>query len=593
MSTNVSDVIFFLGAGASVKADVPDTYAFVKKFRDSIQEHSQRKTIDEVINILEEWKKSKIDIELLLETLMKLDTKEQEPLPQFYKGARFRLVGSSAKTPIINSLKDFIKSKAIVNEEKVKYLEPLLEFQHPIDIISVNYDICIEQFCNIYKLTYQDGFDVYWNPKVFELEDTDVRLYKLHGSVIWYRSDRGGYLKLPVMEKSSKIQLITGESAESLMLYPIQKWEYAEPLLELLLLVKRKLESSNTKFIVVVGYSFRDDYLKKMFWDIARKNRALNLILVDPNAYQIYLEKLKYYDSRKKKRSSLDGRVICLPYEFEKIFPCLKNEYLKNLREGLACDFSAQKDEMEGKKANWVSCLKPFVNSEYTEKLESILKDKINRIDLDTTWELNIELYLRMFLNFLAGNQETKLQEYLNKFIGYLKIVFVEKIHIELISEREIPFIRIGFNYIKINGGSNDARVYDLTKLMEKLLLVIDSKVKMFIRKSDKKSESLKQMIMELESYLKKFSGGEIKLEEYLTMREHNIENIQEFRDNYKEYASYCSAEDRCIKGNANETMEVLVASKKMMIIPQLRKRLETTIENTEHAILQNIIQQK
>ena len=81
-----SQVIFFLGAGASVAAGIPDTYSFVKAFRDSIGDNAKKETFEKIIQTLEGWRGSEIDIELLLETLTKLETKEAEPLLPFFEG---------------------------------------------------------------------------------------------------------------------------------------------------------------------------------------------------------------------------------------------------------------------------------------------------------------------------------------------------------------------------------------------------------------------------------------------------------------------------------------------------------------------------
>jgi len=364
-----SSVAFFLGAGASVAAEVPHTYAFVDEFQKNIKEPGKRKVLDAVISKLEKWRGSKIDIELLLETLTKLQKKDEEPLLQFFK-SEFLLKGYSEKEPLINDLKDFIKKKTIVSEEKIIYLQPLLDFiseLKSVDIVSLNYDTCIEQFCNAHKLIYQDGFDVHWNPKTFGSENTDIRLYKLHGSVMWYHTDRGNYIKLPVMTEESKIRLITGESADNLMLYPMQKWDYAEPLLELLVLVKQILESNKCKTVIVVGYSFRDEHITRMLWDSARRNKDLHVVLVDPHAFDVYADKLKYYDKDAKIPSSLDGRVICLPYHFEKILPFLKNYYLKNLIEGLAkeAELRAAKSRGEMQELTWLPVLRLLANAEF------------------------------------------------------------------------------------------------------------------------------------------------------------------------------------------------------------------------------------
>ena len=66
MSTKSSEVVFFLGAGASVAAGVPDTYSFVKEYLDSLQGMKKKRTIEEIIKKLKQWKGTEIDIELLL-----------------------------------------------------------------------------------------------------------------------------------------------------------------------------------------------------------------------------------------------------------------------------------------------------------------------------------------------------------------------------------------------------------------------------------------------------------------------------------------------------------------------------------------------
>jgi hypothetical protein len=156
-----SEVVFFLGAGASVPAGVPDTRSFVNQFTESISDTSKKSTVEKIVETLKDWKGPDIDVELLLETLTKLRDKEREPLLQFYEGGNFALTGYYEKEPLINDLKDFIKKRAIVAERNVQYLQPLRDFvdeRRPVDIISVNYDTCIEQFCNSHKLVYQDGF---------------------------------------------------------------------------------------------------------------------------------------------------------------------------------------------------------------------------------------------------------------------------------------------------------------------------------------------------------------------------------------------------------------------------------------------------
>lgn len=536
MDKQSSQVIFFLGAGASVAAGVPDTYSFIKEFIDSIQNRDKRRMIEEIVQILRNWKNSDIDVELLLEALTKLENKEQEPLLRFYQGGDFVLRGYPDKEPLINYLKDFIKSKAIVSEEKIRYLRPLLNFVgefKPLDIISVNYDTCIEQFCNVHKLDCQDGFDVHWNPKTFATEHTDVRLYKLHGSVMWYQSDRGGYIKLPVMTETSEIQLITGEKAENLMLYPMQKWDYAEPLLELLVYIKHLLESETCKFLIVIGYSFRDDHIKRILWDAARKNRELHLILVGPKAYQIYIEKLKFYDAHTRIPSSLDGRVVCLPYKFEEILPYIKNHYLKNLREGLSNMYAQQQVEIRGERAFWMSCLRSFTNAEYTEKVEDLLNG-INVIELERDWQLGLELPLKMAFNLLSNNQEQKANWYLKNLNKLLYLMMIERINANVM--RDPPVIEINFNYQRHDSGAGHIRAEQFKNVIETLSEFCETRTS-FLNHIGNEFHKITEKLTKLKRYFEPFKEERgIKFEDYVNLRESKIPDVEQFRNGYKEF---------------------------------------------------------
>ena len=463
---------------------------------------------------------------------------------------------------MVEDLKDFIKSKAIVSEEKIKYLEPILGFVEefrPLDIISVNYDTCIEQFCNVRKLVYQDGFDVNWNPKTFATEHTDVRLYKLHGSVIWYQSDRGGYIKLPVMTKESEIRLVTGEKAENLMLYPMQKWDYAEPLLELLVEIKHRLESETCKFLIIVGYSFRDDHIRRLLWDAARRNRGLNCILIDPKAYQIYSDKLKYYNVQQQTPSSLDGRVVCLPYKFESVFPYLKNYYLKNLREGLSSEAVQYRAEIiEGKKANWISCITPFVNAEHCEKVESLL-ERVNNLEIERNLQMNLELLLKMFANLSANNREEEASLYFKKFGDFLRVILVERFDVDVLVRSR--FAVIYFNSIRHDSGAGYIGADQFKKLIENLSEFCEKRIE-WVRVASEELRWVTEKLKSLNTYLEPFEKETMGCEAYINMRTTHIADVEGFRNKYqkKEYPE------------------------------ELQNELKSAIENIEKSILSEIL---
>ncbi len=298
------DVIFLLGAGASVKAGVPDTYQLVTGFQSHLRSDSGLNdvvaAVERILKILGEWQASqketddRIDVELLLDALESLRTRRENYLLKFFENPKYIIEGYPEKGLIIERLRNFIKSEAIVDRTKISYLDQLRTFldYSPLDVFSVNYDTVIEQFCVVHKLQLTDGFESRWEPQSFDTNTSGLRLYKLHGSITWYKTDLGDYVKVPILAQKDEIELVTGERAKSLILYPANKWEFDEPLLELLMLFKKRLATA--KVCIVVGYSFRDEHITRIFWDAARQNRELNLILISPSATEIYRTKLKF-----------------------------------------------------------------------------------------------------------------------------------------------------------------------------------------------------------------------------------------------------------------------------------------------------------
>ena len=520
-----------LGAGASVKAGVPDTFRFVSDFEDSLTNAGNKRLVRKIVETLHAWQQSDIDVELLLDTLTKLDAKDQEPLLRFYESGEFILRGYPEKRPIIEDLKDFIKKKAIIdNQDRIRYLDPLLGFveeHRPLSIFSVNYDTCIEQFCSVHRLDYQDGFDVNWNPRVFERENTDIMLYKLHGSIIWYRSDRAGYMKLPIMTDEASVRLITGERAESLMLYPMQKLGYEEPLLDLLTRFRNALHGC--KVLVVVGYSFRDAHLQRILLDAARSNPELTILLVDPKAAHIYQERLKYFDRYSQIRSSLDGRVVCLPYKFEDVLPLLKNHYLNHLRMGLSHLSTCTSNERRGVKTNWLECLLPLLNAEHTEKVEGLLQEgKIGRSEIGEQWQIDVELNLKLALNLTANARTTEAKRYL----ATLRQVLYTLMHDRLGADpARIGGGKVGitfvFGMVRQTGGSSHITKGTLELFLKEQYEYVVMRSRMTTSDTIMMEFAFLTTIIK---YLNSFSTESIPFDEYVSMRKWLIEDTDSLR---------------------------------------------------------------
>jgi hypothetical protein len=468
--------VFLLGAGASVKAGVPDTHQFVAQFIESLRGDSLQETVKRLVGELGTWAKKlgrDVDIEMLLETFTGLKDKGLDPAMGICRGDGDDYLTSNMLHRLITKLKDFIKAKAIVSERSVDYLDPLRGFlldQRPVDIVSVNYDTCMEQFCSSRRLALEDGFDVRWNAANFAREHTDFRLYKLHGSVTWFQSDRGGYLKLPVMTPESQIELISGEKAQNLMLYPMQKWGYAEPLLELLLIVKHTLESEECRFLVAAGYSFRDEHVRTILWDAARRNQAMHVILVDPQANHIYTSRLKYYDADQKVPTPLDKHVVCLPYKFEEALPLLRTHFLHNLRVGLQEVSSQRTLELEGKNAHWQQAINMLSDAEHRE----LLTDLLPRFRLPSgpgAWSHNLAVTLKLAWSLRLNGLLEPARDLLQKLRQTLIEAMLEHLWVEVESRSghgQSGFIRVYFGYVP-NDTGGASMMADTSSMLKQL----------------------------------------------------------------------------------------------------------------------------
>lgn len=433
-SEEFPNTIFFFGAGASKPAGVGTTLELVKefeKFLEGLNAAEHKQLLNEIIVHLGY---DEVDIEQLMTTLEKLTTRDNDELLKFYDSTTFKIKNHEQINELRESLKTFIQQTTSVKENKINFLEPLRSFPNPVTIFSVNYDTAIEQFCNVYKLRYTDGFEYEWNPKLFDDTTFDFHLKKIHGSIMWYKTDNGNYVKLP-LPPEDKIQLIFGEKATPLILYPMQKWEFVEPLLELLLQFKTQL--ANSEFAIIVGYSFRDSYIVRLLHESARKNRELIVILIGPHARDHYEKHLRYYNSdgsQEKIPSLLENRVLCLQYGFEQIIGSLK-EIILDCTASLNNEQKLQKYLLEGHGGSPDNLISEFAKIEFLDKADE-WKTRLKWAEEITLVNVNTKLFaasLRLFLIAeIQRNTESAnywLKHFLDAF-NILNLQFFEKISI-------------------------------------------------------------------------------------------------------------------------------------------------------------------
>lgn len=340
-------IVIFLGAGASAKAGVPPTFEFVEAFRRDLLSRTVTKNptrkvdpklltvLDQLLRVLRRWRKrttpsdDRIDVELLLDALTIAGSLNDQVASALHYGYPVAVAGKKRELDsLLKLLQRFVREKCYVGLYAAEYLGPLIRFlkaNKPVHVFTVNYDLVMEQFLERSSRQFTDGFDLYWNPSKFLDDRYEVYLYKLHGSVTWYRSPDGRSLKLPIRLTQTQFMMATGGVAQPLMLYPAQKWVNSGVYLRLLSLLHETL--SECEYVFVIGYSFRDDHFVRAFQEAAWANPKLWIILVGPRAEEVYNEKLRWVKDSPSQgamtRSELTGRVVRVPFVYERVIGSL------------------------------------------------------------------------------------------------------------------------------------------------------------------------------------------------------------------------------------------------------------------------------
>jgi len=471
-----SEIIFFLGAGASVEADIPDTKKLILGQGKEPQGFlswlffSKKKHFAVLSTILRKFDQKIVDVEFILQLLHDLNSRDENFVTHFFDQDSF-LFKSEEDIQTLKELEDllrqFIHEKVMAKKEKISYLSPLVEFPKPITIFSVNYDTCIELLCLQNKLTYTDGFGLNWQPESFE-QNFDIKLFKLHGSIIWYLTNEGNYLKLPILinTKSTTIEntveLISEEIAKPFILYPMgNKSEFAEPLNILITHFQNFLKTA--KICIVVGYSFRDKDIRRIFFEIAKQNESLKIILIAPDAGKIFEERLKFYDSEKQILSSLSDKVVCWNYSFGSV---LRDYYLyRNLQSTVstltaiyAQTEDARRNGAEHWRRNFKDCIQLALNLEDLVTIEKILNKELgirgDLIEFEDCFSEKEKIQLLYSLAFLyLFNSNNTYKQYFNGLTSYLN-------RIKMFSQR---YLELANEYKKVE----DMTIVDLDSVIE------------------------------------------------------------------------------------------------------------------------------
>jgi hypothetical protein len=148
----------------------------------------------------------------------------------------------------------------------------------------------VERYLRHREADVNDGFEknpggrVLLTPSALRAESQSpaIKLVKLHGSIDWKKTADGEVMLAegPVGTVTRRWERITGDA----MVFPTRnKSASSRPFFELLSIFADMLRE--TQFWLVIGYSFRDESLRRLFLDTLGEQRYL--VLMSPHASKL------------------------------------------------------------------------------------------------------------------------------------------------------------------------------------------------------------------------------------------------------------------------------------------------------------------
>jgi hypothetical protein len=279
-------IIYLLGAGFSVPAGLDD----ITKITDDFFSESNLASMDKIqkrdIVILKEvtssYFQSNYDIESFLTIIQKLEDHNDDKLLK----AKYKKVSkiSSESLRNINLTTQAHIRKRLEENVDIEPLKKIICLGNEIHIFTLNYDAVIDIICETYGVSYVDGFDLFWDSTLLGNLDSKIKLYRLHGSLYWFRLSNGKSLKVPLKGLvMDNLKDLYGNPILEMIIYPtIKKEKYSYIYSWLNTRFIEFLERSN--LCIVVGYSFRDHDILNNIENSLKINLNLFILIISPKA---------------------------------------------------------------------------------------------------------------------------------------------------------------------------------------------------------------------------------------------------------------------------------------------------------------------
>lgn len=240
----------------------------------------------------------------------------------------------------IKTIKQFLIQKCTLNisdsKTHLSFLNKITKRKMKdsrVKIFTINYDTLWEQAANIDGFTIIDGFG-YTNPRTFNgrMFDYDIviregsrikeedsfipklfHLYKVHGSLDWYKNDEGEIVQKELDLKDNTKKLSEIITKNRLTVFPSDnKYEqsYEQPYFEMMSRFQRALRTENT-LLISIGFSFLDKHISSVIEESLKYNTSLSLIVIDPS-----INKTKDNWQRAFAFAEVDNRTLLVAEKF-------------------------------------------------------------------------------------------------------------------------------------------------------------------------------------------------------------------------------------------------------------------------------------
>lgn len=303
MKSRSTDIIFLLGAGASIEAGIPASATMIDKIENLLHNNDTWKNYLHLYNHVKSaihysaglkgsfGNSVPFNIETLVNTLYELERNEEHPLYPFIAAWNSRFVGLAK--PDFSNVREF---RRLILKELKRWMCPedmsagdyykgiihlQQELNYPLHVFSLNYDLCVEQIRR-QEFRVETGFADYgpnhhWDWERFELSEggpallPQVYLYKLHGSINWKRDEGKNLFSVAQTEnvESDRMNVIFGRDF---------KLDAADPYLFYAYQFRRF--TLDSRLIVVIGYSFSDYHINKILTQALKRDEPRKLLLV-------------------------------------------------------------------------------------------------------------------------------------------------------------------------------------------------------------------------------------------------------------------------------------------------------------------------